>query len=196
MDRTSASSSSSRKPPLHATVTTCCARQSRAPVSGRRASATRRLAASVPEQVETTIVHGDYRLDNVIYDADGAVAAVVDWELCTLGDPRADLGLLMVYWTEPEDEGMALLRPATSEPGFPGRAALLDRYRARSGRDLSGIEFFVALGYWKLAIIAEGVLSRFRAGQYGEEAKQGADAFAPAVEKLAEAALENTGRLG
>ena len=156
----------------------------------------RRLAASVPEQVETTIVHGDYRLDNVIYDAEGAVAAVVDWELCTLGDPRADLGLLMVYWTEPEDEGIALLRPATSEPGFPGRAALLARYQARAGRDLSEIEFFVALGYWKLAIIAEGVLSRFRAGQYGEEAKEGADAFATAVEKLAEAALENTDRLG
>ena len=156
----------------------------------------RRLAASIPEQVETTIVHGDYRLDNVIYDAEGKVAAVVDWELCTLGDPRADLGLLMVYWTDPEDDGIALFRPATSEPGFPRRSELLDRYRERSGRDLSGIEFFVALGYWKLAIIAEGVLSRFRGGQYGEDSREAVDAFSTAVEKLAEAALENTGRIG
>jgi aminoglycoside phosphotransferase (APT) family kinase protein len=156
----------------------------------------RRLANSIPEQIETAIVHGDYRLDNVIYDADGTVAAVVDWELCTLGDPRADLGLLMVYWTEPEDEGIALFRPATSEPGFPRRGELLDRYRERSGRDLAEIEFFVALGYWKLAIIAEGVLSRFRGGQYGEESREAVEAFQAAVEKLAEEALENTERLG
>ena len=155
----------------------------------------RRLTASVPEQVETTIVHGDYRLDNAIFDTDGKVGAVVDWELCTLGDPRADLGLLMVYWAEPGDPGISLLRPATVEPGFPGRADLLAHYRKRSGRDLSGIEFFVALGYWKLAIIAEGILARFRGGQYGSDSSAG-DEFERAVEVLAEAALDRTEGLG
>lgn len=155
----------------------------------------RRLTASVPEQVETTIVHGDYRLDNVIFDTEGKVGAVVDWELCTLGDPRADLGLLMVYWAEPGDPGISLLRPATVEPGFPGRADLLDHYRERSGRDLSGIDFFVALGYWKLAIIAEGILARFRGGQYGSDSSAGND-FEQAVEVLADAALERAEGLG
>lgn len=154
----------------------------------------RRLSSAIPEQVETTIVHGDYRLDNVIYDGEGNVAAVVDWELCTLGDPRADLGLLMVYWAEPGDHRISLFRPATSEPGFPHRDDLLARYAERSGRDISGIDFFVALGYWKLAIIIEGVLARFRGGQYGSDSEAG-DEFAEAVEVLAGAALESAERL-
>ena len=154
-----------------------------------------RLSAAIPEQVETTIVHGDYRLDNVIYDTEGRVAAVVDWELCTLGDPRADLGLLMVYWAEPDEDRISLFRPATSEPGFPLREELVARYGERSGRDLAGIDYFIALGYWKLAIILEGVLARFRGGQYGSDSQAG-DEFAEAVEALAEAALEKTERLG
>ena len=154
----------------------------------------KRLSSAVPDQVETTIVHGDYRLDNVIYDGEGNVAAVVDWELCTLGDPRADLGLLMVYWADPGDDNISLFRPATAEPGFPHRRELLARYEKLSGRDLSEIDFFVALGYWKLAIIVEGVLARFRGGQYGSDSGAG-DEFSEAVEALAEAALDSTERL-
>ena len=146
------------------------------------------------EQTETTIVHGDYRLDNVIYSPLGEVAAVVDWELCTLGDPLADLGLLMVYWAEPEDGSIPLLRPATVEPGFPSRAELAAHYAAVSGRDISKLDYFVALGYWKLAVILEGVLARFRNGQYGEQARAGGEEFASAVEQLAEAASEAIGR--
>jgi aminoglycoside phosphotransferase (APT) family kinase protein len=153
-----------------------------------------RLQASVPAQAETTIVHGDYRLDNVIFSPLGEVAAVVDWELCTLGEPMADLGLLMVYWVEPRDEASPLFRPATVEPGFPGRQELADHYASVSGRDISDLDYFVALGYWKLAIIAEGVLARFSRGQYGEDAREGSEAFAEAVESIATMASDAIGR--
>ena len=78
-----------------------------------------RLAARIPEQGPATIVHGDYRLDNMILSTEGEVAAVVDWELCTLGDPLADVGLLMVYWSEPGDELIPLFDPPTTAPGLP-----------------------------------------------------------------------------
>ncbi len=149
-----------------------------------------RLAARIPEQGPATIVHGDYRLDNMILTPQGEVAAVVDWELCTLGDPLADVGLLMVYWPEPGEETIALGQPATLAPGFPKREELKARYAERSGRDLSQLDFFVALGYWKLAIILEGVYARYAAGQYGK-VDPGIAAFARLVERLAEAADEN-----
>jgi aminoglycoside phosphotransferase (APT) family kinase protein len=146
-----------------------------------------RLAARIPEQGPATIVHGDYRLDNMILTPAGEVAAVVDWELCTLGDPLADVGLLMVYWPEAGEEGISLGRPATMAPGFPKRDELKARYAERSGRDLSQLDFFVALGYWKLAIILEGVFARYAAGQYGK-VDPGIEHFARLVERLAEAA--------
>jgi len=154
-----------------------------------------RLSARIPEQGPATIVHGDYRLDNMILTPAGEVAAVVDWELCTLGDPLADVGLLMVYWPEPGDELIALGQPATLAPGFPGREELKARYAERSGRDLSQLDFFVALGYWKLAIILEGVYARYAAGQYGE-VDEGIRQFAHLVERLAEAADEAERRGG
>jgi aminoglycoside phosphotransferase (APT) family kinase protein len=146
-----------------------------------------RLAARIPAQGPATIVHGDYRLDNMILTPGGEVAAVVDWELCTLGDPLADVGLLMVYWPEPGEELVALGQPATLAPGFPSRDELRARYAERSGRDLSQLDFFVALGYWKLAIILEGVYARYAAGQYGQ-VDPGIEEFARLVERLAEAA--------
>jgi aminoglycoside phosphotransferase (APT) family kinase protein len=154
----------------------------------------RRLSGRIPEQGPATIVHGDYRLDNMILSDRGEVAAVVDWELCTLGDPLADVGLLLVYWSEPEDELMPLVDAATTAPGFPSRAELCERYAARSGRDLSRIDFFVALGFWKLAIILEGVYARYAAGAYGTP-KDGFQHFAGLVERLAAAADEAERRL-
>ncbi|MBK5110328.1 MAG: phosphotransferase family protein [Thermoleophilia bacterium] len=154
-----------------------------------------RLTAAIPDQRETTIVHGDYRLDNVIYSPAGEVAAVVDWELCTLGDPMADLGLLMVYWVEAGDEVVPLFNPATVAPGFPGRAELAAHYAEVSGRDISDLDYFVALGYWKLAIIVEGVLDRFQKGQYGKAAETGGRDFARTVETLARAGLDATDRI-
>jgi aminoglycoside phosphotransferase (APT) family kinase protein len=147
-----------------------------------------RLSARIPEQGPATIVHGDYRLDNMILTPQGEVAAVVDWELCTLGEPLADVGLLMVYWPDrDEGETLALGQPANLAPGFPTRAELQTLYAERSGRDLSELDFFVALGYWKLAIILEGVYARYTAGGYGK-VDDGVHYFARLVERLAEAA--------
>jgi aminoglycoside phosphotransferase (APT) family kinase protein len=148
-----------------------------------------RLQADVPEQGPATIVHGDYRLDNCLVGDDGRIAAVLDWEICTLGDPLADLGLLMVYWTDPEDESAALLTAPTALPGFLRRKDLLQRYAERSGRDLSAIDYYTAFGYWKLACIVEGVYARYRGGAMGSEAS-GFEAFATQVERLAAAAEE------
>ncbi len=156
-----------------------------------------RLAARIPEQGPATIVHGDYRLDNMILSPAGEVAAVVDWELCTLGDPLADVGLLLVYWSEQDDELIPLLEPATMAPGFATREEVKARYAERSGRDLGEIDFYVALGLWKLAIVLEGVYARYTAGQYGDpNAQEGFQQFARLVERLVEAAAEAEARLG
>jgi aminoglycoside phosphotransferase (APT) family kinase protein len=155
----------------------------------------RRLEARIPEQGPATIVHGDYRLDNMILSPSGEVAAVVDWELCTLGDPLADVGLLLVYWSEPDDDFVPLLDPATAAPGFSGREELKRRYAEATGRDLSEIDFYVALANWKLAIILEGVYARYAAGQYGKS-DEGFEEFAKIVERLAEGADQAERRLG
>ena len=148
-----------------------------------------RLSSRIPDQGPATIVHGDYRLDNMILLPQGEVAAVLDWELCTLGDPLADVGLLLVYWSEPGDELMPLLDPPTTADGFPTRAELRDRYAERSGRDLAQVDFYVALGLWKLAIILEGVFARYRAGAYGK-ADEGFTQFEEMVARLVAAADE------
>jgi len=119
-----------------------------------------RLAASIPEQQGTTIVHGDYRLDNTMLDDDGNVIDVLDWEICTLGDPLADVGLLMVYWSEPGDAIMALVTSPTVVPGFLTRADLRRIYADATGRDVSALDYYVAFGYWKLACILQGVAAR------------------------------------
>jgi len=156
-----------------------------------------RLSARVPEQGPATIVHGDYRLDNMILSPEGGVAAVVDWELCTLGDPLADVGLLLVYWSEVGDEFMPLFAPATIAPGFITRDEVRGRYAERSGRDLGEIDFYVALGHWKLAIILEGVFARFAAGQYGEpeEAQERLGESAKIIDRLVAAASDAVDRL-
>jgi aminoglycoside phosphotransferase (APT) family kinase protein len=151
------------------------------------------LAARVPEQGPATIVHGDYRLDNCLLGPDGRIAAVLDWELCTLGDPLADVGLLLVYWTDPGDTRSALPDAATLLPGFPSRAELIARYAAASGRDVSDVDFYVALGYWKLACILEGVYARYAGGAMGRA--EGFELFATQVELLAEAAQAAVDRL-
>jgi len=153
-----------------------------------------KLADGVPEQGPAAIVHGDYRLDNMILTGSGEVAAVVDWELCTLGDPLADVGLLLVYWGEEGDSLVPLFEPATMAPGFPSRKDVRARYAERSGRDLAEIDFYVALGYWKLAIILEGVSSRYTKGQYGKP-EAGFEEFGRNVERLAEAADQAVERL-
>ncbi|HTR75881.1 MAG TPA: phosphotransferase family protein [Solirubrobacterales bacterium] len=148
-----------------------------------------RLSARIPPQQGVSIVHGDYRLDNMILDDAGEVAAVVDWELCTLGDPLADVGTLMAYWPERGSDGISLGLPANLAPGFPVREEIATRYAEASGRDLSELDFFVALGYWKLAIILEGVYARYVGGGYGK-VDPGVQGFADLVVRIAEAAEE------
>jgi len=147
------------------------------------------LLAAVPDQGTGTIVHGDYRLDNCMLADDGTIAAVLDWEICTLGDPLADVGLLQVYWADPTEPTHSGLPSPTSAAGFPRKAELLDRYAAASGRDLSQIGYYVAFGYWKLACIIEGVYARYVAGAMGDRGDTSAfDFFGEQVVALAQAA--------
>jgi len=155
-----------------------------------------RLTAAIPAQQGAGIVHGDYRLDNIIFTPDGDVAAVVDWELCTLGDPLADLGILCVYWADPDDDFRALPQAATHLPGFATRTELIEQYAQRSDRDLADIEFYLALAYWRLAAILEGVYARFSSGAYGDDAMPDLASFPGRVERLVEAALAATARSG
>lgn len=154
------------------------------------------LTDRLPPQQGTAIVHGDYRLDNTIMSGEGRIMAVLDWELCTLGDPLADVGTLLAYWAE--DQGRATPSPAvvtmaqsaaTGLPGFPARGEIADRYAACSGRDLAGIGYYVAFAYWKLACILEGVFVRYAANAMGTGASD-ADALGPGVEDRARRALE------
>jgi aminoglycoside phosphotransferase (APT) family kinase protein len=156
----------------------------------------KRLTEQIPTQGPATIVHGDYRLDNCIFRSDGTIAAVLDWELCTLGDPLADVGLMLVYWTEADDGPSIGLPQGSTVEGFASRQELLDLYTIRTGRDLSSIGFYVALGYWKLACILQGVLVRYRAGAMGTAAAAD-DPFASQVVALADAGMAALdGRIG
>lgn len=144
------------------------------------------LVRDQPEQIGSTIVHGDYRLGNMLV-ADGRVAGVLDWELCTLGDPLADVGYLMNNWIDPGEPTAGSSGP-TGVGGFPDRAAMLDRYAAATGRDVSRVPYYRAFSYWRLAAIVEGVLARYLAGAMGAEADT--SLFRAQVEGLASMALQ------
>jgi aminoglycoside phosphotransferase (APT) family kinase protein len=139
------------------------------------------LAARIPDQGPATIVHGDYRLDNCMIGADGRVLAVLDWEICTLGDPLADVGMLQVFWTGPGDEPSPWQGSGTTAAGFLDRAEMAARYAAISGRDLSALPFYTAFAFWKLACILEGVYARYVGGALGERS---AEELAPFVAQV------------
>ncbi|MHB8220528.1 MAG: phosphotransferase family protein [Acidimicrobiales bacterium] len=151
------------------------------------------LAATIPVPAgggptTTAVVHGDYRLDNVVLNDAGQVAAVLDWEICTLGDPMADVGLLMVYWAEPGDgEPFLGQTPPTVAAGFASRATVLTRYASASGRDVSDVGYYMAFGYWKLACILQGVYTRYVAGAGAGDAGS-VEAFPRTVARLAQMA--------
>jgi aminoglycoside phosphotransferase (APT) family kinase protein len=146
----------------------------------------RLLEARMPAQEGAAIVHGDYRLGNMIV-GDGAIRAVLDWELCTLGDPLADVGYLLNAWTQPGEDG-ADLTP-TGVGGFPTRPALCDRYTAATGRDLSGINYYRAFSHWRLAAIGQGVYKRYLVGAMGDRPDMDLEAYRTSVQTRAAAAL-------
>ena len=149
----------------------------------------RLLAERMPEQIGATIVHGDYRLGNMLV-ADGRIKAVLDWELCTLGDPLADVGYLLNAWMQP---GEIDTRPGDQAPttagGFGSREALVERYASTTGRDLSEIDYYRAFSHWRLAAIGEGVYKRYLVGAMGQRDDLDLSAFADSVVNRADAAL-------
>ncbi|WGL53296.1 phosphotransferase family protein [Nocardioides sp. BP30] len=123
-----------------------------------------RLAASVPPESAPGIVHGDYRLDNVLVDERDEIVAVLDWEMATLGDPLTDLALMLLYQRLGADLG-SLVSDVGHAPGYLGEAEILQRYDAGSGRDLSRFGFYLGLAAFKLAVILEGIHYRYLHGQ-------------------------------
>jgi aminoglycoside phosphotransferase (APT) family kinase protein len=127
-----------------------------------------RLTAGLPQSADGTLVHGDFRLDNTLVTLGEPVriAAVVDWEMSTLGDPLADLGLTLSYWADPSDDpdwrDIGVGAGITALPGFCGRKEFAARYAELTGRDISGIGYYIAFGYFKLAAVLEGINARFQ----------------------------------
>ena len=153
------------------------------------------LMRRIPAQDGVSIVHGDYRLDNCMVNPQGDVIAVLDWEICTLGDPMADVGLLMVYWNGPHDEASAWSNTVCTADGFLDRADLAARYAERSGRDISKLDFYTAFAFWKLACIIEGVYARYLGGALGEKDPAELEPFRLQVDGAAQKAAAYLERL-
>ncbi|GAA3070750.1 phosphotransferase family protein [Streptomyces olivoverticillatus] len=122
------------------------------------------LGLALPHSPAPTVVHGDYRLDNVLVGADDTVTAVLDWEMSTLGDPLTDLGLLVMY-SEQQDVPGSPLTTTRGAPGHPEPAEIVERYAAGSGRDVTALPWYTAFAYFKLAVILEGIHYRYTLGQ-------------------------------
>jgi aminoglycoside phosphotransferase (APT) family kinase protein len=153
------------------------------------------LAANLPESADSTIVHGDYRLGNVMVanEAPATLVAIFDWELSTIGDPLADVGYLTVTWAErddPADISFSSLSAATRRPGFMTREELTARYEERSGRSVSALNWYQALALWKAAVFMEGNYKRFTLGASDDEYLALFDEGVPALaDKAREVAL-------
>jgi aminoglycoside phosphotransferase (APT) family kinase protein len=151
----------------------------------------RRLAENLPEPLDSTVVHGDYRLGNMIVapGEPSRIVAVLDWEMGAVGDPRADVGYLLATYSEPGGEANPLgTSPVTATPGFPSRRELAERYVERSGRDVEPLAWFQALALWKAAVFCEAIYGRFIRGELGAEDVHAAR-FETGVPLLAETAL-------
>lgn len=145
-----------------------------------------KLTAALPQQSAPAIVHGDYRLSNVMYRPDFAgISAVVDWEMATLGDPLTDVGLLVVYQTLAHDSDFVMPRMSAAD-GFLTATQLVERYAARSSRDVSQLSWYVGFGFFKLAVVAEGIHARYL---QGKTVGTGFDHFGAAVPALLDAAM-------
>ncbi len=123
----------------------------------------------LPEQEKARVVHGDYGLHNCLVGADSLLAAVVDWEISTLGDPLADLAYALNQWPDPSDDFPMDPEAATAVPGFPTRTSLAARYAENTGRDLSNLDYYVGFNRWKAACILHGVYARYMEGKKSTE---------------------------
>jgi aminoglycoside phosphotransferase (APT) family kinase protein len=125
----------------------------------------KRLAGAIPPERKPGIVHGDYRLDNAILDDEGHIIAVLDWEMCTLGDSLADLGLLQMYWGRATSAQLAVgSSSVTSLPGFPTWDEAAAWYEEKSGVSLANLDFYTVLAHFKLGVILENMYKRFLGG--------------------------------
>ena len=148
------------------------------------------LVDRIPEQGKAGLVHGDYRLDNCLIADDGSVAAVLDWELCTLGDTKADIASLLTYWARPTDGFTPIDIAPTLADGFPERAQLLEWYEQAVGHTIDDMDFYMSFASWRLAAILEGVYSRYVSGAMGDEPEGGAEAFVGRIDALVNQAAE------
>ncbi len=140
-----------------------------------------------PNSNENTVIHGDFRLDNVVITQTGEVKAILDWELSTIGDPLSDLGLSLVYWGSSEMDSPLNLPSPTTLDGFLNAEEILELYSLRSGRSTDNINYYIALGYWKLACILQGVYKRYSSGARAGDSS-GVDGFEQLVGNLAQSA--------
>ncbi|MFE3029973.1 phosphotransferase family protein [Nocardia tengchongensis] len=147
-----------------------------------------KLGAALPDSPPAALVHGDFRLDNCMMDLGdpGKVAAVLDWEMSTIGDPLTDLGMLAFYWTERDDPPVPLVPDVTSQHGFPPRTYLLERYANLTGCDLKDFPFYEAFARFKFAVILQGIAARSAAGAM---AGQEFDDLDGSVVRIAESGL-------
>ena len=152
-------------------------------------------SSGCPVQTRTSVVHGDFGLHNCRVSAEGPVAAVVDWEISTLGDPLADLAYCINAWIESPDEVASREDAPTILPGFSCRQELLDRYAAATGADLSGIEYYRCFNHWKTVCILQGVYARYLQGQKATEAGE-VDEFPDRIARSLQLAVEAADRLG
>lgn len=155
----------------------------------------RLLSSKVPQQQGVVIAHGDFRFGNVLTNVqNGRIAAVLDWELCTLGDPLADLGYIGVYWSDGPSSALRANDP-TPAGGFAKYQDLVDRYAKTTGRDVSGVDYYVAFSCWRLAVISEGVYARYLHGAMGKQEGIDMNAMRAGVDGLTMRALESIRRL-
>ncbi|MDG1231337.1 MAG: phosphotransferase, partial [Pseudomonadales bacterium] len=124
---------------------------------------------NLPEQEKARVVHGDYGLHNCLTGPDSTVAAVVDWEISTLGDPLADLAYALNFFPDPSDTIPISPEAATAVAGFPSRTEMAARYGARTGRDLSNLDYYTGFNRWKSACIVHGVYARYMEGKKSSE---------------------------
>ena len=152
------------------------------------------LVANRPDEGRTCVVHGDFRLGNVIHDRDtGAVAALLDWELSTLGPALADLSYLLRSWVEPREAASVARPPASTADGFPTRGVLIERYEQASGQGTADLSYWLAFHAWRSACITAGVYTRYVTGVMGDRLPENVEVFGQAVDEGMAAGLAAAG---